>query len=95
MADGNEYYKRGGGRHDKQNKHKMGWFTIIGTVREYFSNKMTFKQELEQGTSMWQGVWRRGIQKNGRSETKELQAIVLKGSAIYQTSVIMHRFLLL
>lgn len=56
---------------------------------------MTFKQELEQGTSTWQGVWRRGIQKNGRSETKELQAIVLKGSTIYQTSVAMHRFLLL
>lgn len=83
----------GGGRHGKHNhKHKTGWFTIIGTVRECSSNQMAFKQKLEQVTSTQQGVWRKGIPRNERSDTKELHAIVSKGSTIYQTPITMHRY---
>lgn len=94
MADGNEYYKGGGEGMVSTINTRWGGLPSLGQSGNS-SNKMTFTQELEQGTSTWQGVWRRGIQKNGRSETEELQAIVLKGSTIYQTSVAMHRFLLL
>lgn len=68
--------------------NKTGWFTIIGTVRGCSSNTVTFKPELERVTRMWQGVWRRGIQRDERSDTKKLNAIVLKGSTVYQTPVI-------
>lgn len=78
MADGNEYYQEKKSMISTKTNRRLGGATVIETVREGFSNKMTFKQDLEQVTTVWQYVCRRGVQGEERLATEELHSVVLK-----------------
>lgn len=73
MTDGNEYYQGKSMVGTKTNR-RLGGIAVSETVRECFSNKMTFKQDLERVASMWQCVWRRDIQREERLATEELRS---------------------